>query len=103
MNDPILGLLGLAARAGKLSFGTHATLFSVETGKAKLVCAACDISAKSVKELRYKASGKNIPVTVLEHTDSQTLSHSIGKKCGIIAVNDDGFAKAVLSKAEKLD
>ncbi len=98
MNDPILSLLGFAAKAGKLSYGTHATEFAIESAKAKLVIAAADISEKSVKEIKFRADKKQIPVIILKTTDKQTLSARIGKNCGIVAVNDGGFAAAVLKE-----
>lgn len=94
--DSILSLLGFAAKAGKLSFGTHATDFAITSKKASLVIAAEDISAKTVKELRFKAEKQNIPVEVLTGIDSETLSHRVGKKCGVLAVCDSGFAESML-------
>jgi len=94
--DSILTLLSFAAKAGKLSFGTHATEFAITSKKAKLVLAAEDISEKSVKELKFKADKVNIPVALLIGVNSEALSQRLGKKCGIIAVNDEGFAQAVM-------
>lgn len=98
--DAVLSLLGFAAKAGKLSFGTHATEFSVSSGKAALVIAAEDISEKSIKELKFKANKENVPVIVTHGIDSETLSHRVGKKCGILAVNDKGFADSILKNFE---
>ena len=99
MKDKILSLLGFASKAGKLSFGVHATEWAIKSGKAKLVLAAFNISEKSVKELKFKA-GDNMPVKVLMEIDIDTLSKKVGKSCGIVAVNDEGFATALL---EQLD
>ena len=95
-SEKILSLLGFAAKAGKLSYGTHATTFAIESAKAKLVIVAQDISEKSVKELKFKADKKNITVLNLEGIDTATLSKKVGKNCGIIAVNDSGFADAIM-------
>lgn len=95
-SEKILSLLGFASKAGKLSFGTHATTFAIESGKAKLVLAAADISEKSVKELRFKADKQNIEVLIIEGTAAAALSKRVGKNCGIVAVNDDGFASAIM-------
>ena len=103
MNNPALALLGFAAKARKLSFGTHATMFALESKKARLVCAAEDISPKSVKELKFKASNTNVPVIILKYTNMETLSKTVGKNCGILAVNDDGFAQALLKKQAEID
>lgn len=91
----MLSLLGFASKAGKLSFGTHATTFAIESNKAKLVLAASDISEKSVKELKFKADKQNIEVLNLSGIDTAALSKRIGKNCGIVAVNDSGFADAI--------
>lgn len=95
-SEKILSLLGFAAKAGKLSFGTHATTFATESGKAKLVLAAADISEKSVKELRFKADKQNIQVLILDGILAADLSKRVGKNCGIVAVNDDSFADAIM-------
>ena len=94
-SEKILSLLGFASRAGKLSFGTHATTFAIQSKKAKLVLAAEDISEKSVKELRFQATKQNIEVLNLSGIDTATLSKRVGKNCGIVAVNDSGFADAI--------
>ena len=100
MTDKALNLLQFAAKAGKLSYGTHATEWAIERGNAKLVCAAKDISEKTVKELKFKALKSGIPVWILENTDSEALSAALGKRCGIVAVNDPSFSKAIIEKLE---
>ena len=102
-NNKTLALLGFASKARKLSFGTHATMYAITSKKAKLVCAAEDISAKSVKELKFNASKNNIPVIILKGIDTSLVSHTVGKSCGILAVNDDGFAKALLEKQGEME
>ena len=98
--ENILSLLGLCARAGKLSKGTHATEFAISSKKARLVVASEDMSEKTVKELKFTADKHNLPVRTLEGITAETLGQRVGKKCGIVAVNDEGFAKALLSKIE---
>ncbi len=95
-SEKALSLLGFASKAGKLSFGSHATTFAIESGKAKLVLAAADISEKSVKELRFKADKQNIKVLILSGISTADLSKRVGKNCGIVAVNDGGFADAIM-------
>lgn len=99
--DSILSLLGFAAKAGKLSFGTHASEFAVTSRKAELICVAKDISQKSVKEFKFKAQKHNIPVVILSGIDSATVSSKVGKACGILAVNDKGFAEAILKNLKE--
>ena len=98
MSEGALTLIQFAAKAGKLSYGSHATEWSIDRGKARLVVVANDISQKSLKEFRFKAEKKEIPVILLNQTDSARLSRAIGKRCGIIAVNDGPFAKAITER-----
>ena len=93
--DSVLSLLGFAAKAGKLSFGTHATDFAITSKRANLVLAAEDISEKSVKELKFKADKKSITVLNLSGISTAELSKRVGKNCGILAVTDQGFADAI--------
>ncbi len=98
MTDKALNLLQFAAKAGRLSYGTHATEWALESGKARLVCVADDTSAKSIKEIKFKAAKRGVEVLILDGTDSEALSRAIGKRCGRVAVNDDSFAKAIIEK-----
>ena len=98
LTDKVLTLLGFAAKAGKLSYGMNSTVSSILTNKAKLAVLSGEISPKSQKEIIFYANKKNIPVTVFEEFDIQTLSDAVGRKCGIISINDSSFADA-LAKA----
>ena len=95
MNSKILTLLGFCSKAGKMSYGMDASVESIKKGKASLIIAASDVSPKSLKETTFNAEKEKVKVTVLGDTDMQTLSHAIGRKCGILSVNDKGFAEAV--------
>ena len=90
----ILTLLGFAAKSGKLSYGFDAALTSLKKKKTKLIIAAGDISEKTYKEISYFASTGGTKHISLEGIDIKTLSDAIGKRCGVVSVNDEGFAKA---------
>ncbi len=94
MNSKTLTLLGFASKAGKLAYGMDATTHSIKTKKAQLIVVANDVSAKSLKEITFFADGR-IPVITLE-SDKETLSHAVGKKCGIISILDKGFKDSIL-------
>lgn len=96
MKNKILSLLGFAAKAGKLSYGFEASVWSVKSRKAKLVTVSSEISPKSRKEMQYYADKYNVKIRVLE-IDMKTVSDAVGKKCGILSVNDSGFADAIYS------
>ncbi len=100
MKTKILTLLGFAAKAGKLSFGFDAAVYSAKHKKAKLIVFSEDISPKSQKEIKYYAERYGIEFTVLNGIDIETVSDAVGKRCGIVSVNDCGFADAILETVQ---
>ena len=95
MNNKVLTLLGFAAKAVKLSYGMNAVKYAITSGKARLVLTACDISPKSRKEIAYFCEKENVKHITLENIDMDTVSAAVGRKCGIISVNDSGFADSI--------
>ena len=92
MNDKFLTLLGFASKSGNLSYGADSVKEALKRKKAKLVIIAKDISVKSRKEINFFSN--NTPILEVAY-DIDTLSHAIGKKAGIISVNEIGFANAI--------
>ncbi len=95
MKAKVLTLLGFASKAGKLSFGFSASEEAITRKKAQLIVAAADVSLKSKKEINFTAQRSGVRVLELEATEIFELSNAVGHKCGIISVNDEGFAKAI--------
>lgn len=96
MNNKILTLLGFAAKAGKLSFGYEAAVGSVKAGKSRLVLTAEDISPKTLKETLYFAEKFGVEHIAFQGIDIKTVSDAVGRKCGILSVNDKGFAESMV-------
>ncbi len=94
MINKILSLLGFARKAGKLSFGFDMTSQAVKKGKCFLILNACDVSDKTLKEIDYITSKSGIKRITLEGVNIKALSAAVGKPCGIISVNEKGFADA---------
>lgn len=94
MEHKVLSLLGLARRAGKLVPGFDAVVAEAKAGKAALLLAAADISEKTFKNLRYEGDRAGIPTLRLPCTLTET-GRACGVKAGVLAVTDEGFAKAV--------
>jgi ribosomal protein L7Ae-like RNA K-turn-binding protein len=95
------GLLGICRKAGKLKFGMDMAKSACETGEAKAVFAAKDLSAKSLKEIRFACAKNNVPIYLLDMT-MEDIAAAIGKTTGILAVLDGGFAKSLAKGAEKI-
>ena len=96
MNDRLLSLLGLARRAGRLSLGNDPVLSSLEEGKAKLVLVCPDLSQRTLKGIESRAEAFGVPLVTIEQTMDQ-VSMSLGKRCGVLALNDEGFARKALT------
>ncbi len=97
MNNKLLTLLGFATKSGNLSFGLKAAVFSASIGKAKLMIVCNDISEKSIKEVRFHAEKHKVKVMELKNIDTFTLTNAVGRKCGVVSVNDSSFADAILN------
>ena len=94
MKTKILTLLGFAAKAGKLSFGMDMACTSIKAGKSFLVVCANNVSEKSKKEVNFHALKKEVPLIVLSD-NIETVGKAVGRKCGILSVNDKSFAESI--------
>ena len=99
MKAKFLRLIGLARRAARVSLGADKTYESLKNKKAYAVFIASDLSVKTEKELNFKADGTNIKIIRTEY-DIETLSKAVGSPTGVIAIEDEGFAKALLGEIE---
>lgn len=96
MKNKALTLLGFAAKAGKLSYGMDAAVTAVKSGSSGLVAVAEDISEKSKKEVKFFADKNSVRIQILNGVNIETVSAAVGRKCGILSINDSGFADAFL-------
>ncbi len=94
MNDKILTLLGFARKAGKLSFGFDGTVASVKLAKAKAVLLCKDLSEKTKKEITFHCNKYGVLTYQTDYSMEQ-ISSAIGKKCGVLSVNDAVFSKPI--------
>ena len=95
MNDRLLGMLGLAVRAGKVASGVFLTEKALDEGKAALVVAAEDIGASNRRRIENKCKEWDVPL--IFYSDKVSLSHAAGKKdMPVIAVCDEGFKSAIV-------
>lgn len=87
-----LSAMGLARRAGKLNWGYDTVVEAMKTGTCCLVIIAGDLSDKTKKNVRFEAERSH--VQCIETAFSmEEVSAAIGKKTGVIAICDGGFAK----------
>ncbi len=94
INNKIYGLLGLTAKAGKISFGTDSCLEMIEKKKVKLIIVAEDSSERTINNFKEKCSENNIDFYIFGKKDD--LSKSIGKhNKTVIGIKDKNLAGAV--------
>lgn len=95
MTDKLLGMIGLAHRAGKVKFGVFLTLSQIENGRARLVIAPCDIGKSNRKAIEAKCGERGVPLIFV--SDKKTLGKALGKEeLAALAVTDDNFKSAIL-------
>ncbi|HAH79512.1 MAG TPA: 50S ribosomal protein L7ae [Ruminococcaceae bacterium] len=94
--DRILGLLGIARRAGKLALGADAAAEAVNARSARLVLLSRDLSPRTAGDVRARAEKCGVRAAGLRATMDE-LEAALGKRTGVIAVKDTGFAKTLLA------
>lgn len=90
----LLGMLGLAAKAGKITFGADSCKEAMAKNKVKLIILAQDASERTKTKFTELSNKNNIPIYILASIDE--LSKSIGKKNkAIVGIIDLNFSKAI--------
>ncbi|KGX93133.1 hypothetical protein N781_12005 [Pontibacillus halophilus JSM 076056 = DSM 19796] len=96
MNSPYLNVLGIAARARKLTFGEDAIVRDIQQKRAYLVLLANDTGKNTKKKLMDKCQSYGVPIREVD--DRDTLSNAIGKTGRVaVAITDRGFASKITS------
>ena len=98
-NNKIYGLLGLARRAGKISFGTESSIETIEKKKAKLVIVAEDCSDRTKKNFKELCESFKVELRIIGTIE--LLSQSIGQvNKAVLVVKDENFAKEILKRID---
>lgn len=97
--DKILGVFGLAAKAGKIVSGEFSVEKAVKEKKACLVVVAEDASANTKKHFSDMCAYRSIPIRFLG--DKEQLGKCIGKGFRAnLAVTDAGFAESIRKRID---
>lgn len=100
MRDPLLNLLGLIIRAGKMQNGEEKTLDAIKNKQAKVVFLANDAGASTSKKIKDKSKFYN--VQVIDKYTKEELSIATGSLNRVVlAVVDKGFGNKCLELLEK--
>ena len=99
MKNKIYGLVGLARRAGKVSFGTESSIETIEKKKAKLVIVAEDSSDRTKKNFRELSEKLNVSFRIVGTIEN--LSKAIGQvNKAVLVIKDENFAKEMLKRID---
>lgn len=94
-DNRLMNLLGIARRAGKLDLGGEAVKQSVRRHHARLVLLASDLSQRTAEGIHAEAEKAGVRTAEIR-ANMDEVEAALGRRTGIIAVNDAGFAKTLL-------
>ena len=95
----IFGLLGLAAKAGRVQSGEFSTEKAVKSGKAWMVIVSQEASDNTKKMFRKMCTYYKVPY--FEFGEKQELGHALGKEMrASLAILDEGFSKAIMKQLQ---
>ena len=93
-NKRVLGMMGLAARARKITFGADSTIQELDRKKVKLVIVATDASERTKRKFTEKCNMEDIPIMI--YGNIEEISKAIGKNNkAIIGITDNNLAKEI--------
>lgn len=92
--DKLMNAISLCRKAGKLKMGTDVVMEQIQGGTARLVLTASDIADRSRRQINFACARHKAPVKAIPYT-MESLSVVTGKKYGILAVCDKGFAEMI--------
>lgn len=94
INNKILGLIGLAARARKVCFGADSVALQVKKKKVYLIIVAKDASNRTKDKFRNISDEYDIPIII--EGEIEILSKAIGKSNkAIIGIEDSHLASEI--------
>ncbi len=95
-NKRLIGMLGFAMRAGKLTVGTDLVCREMQRGNARLIVISEGASDGTKKKLTAKSNFYKIP-SIEVKIDTERLSEILGKEhlVAAVAVCDEMFAEEI--------
>ena len=97
INNNILGLIGLAMKAGKVAFGADSVEENITKRKAKLIIISKESSERTKSKFVKLCEKYNIPIII--DGKIEELSKTIGKNNkAVIGIKDRNFAKSIQKK-----
>ena len=100
--DRVYGMMGLAARAGKVVSGSDSVIGAIRSGNVKLLIITKDISRNSLEKLLKNISDEEI--TCFSFGTSEELGYALGKPDRTVAaITDKSFAEGISAILENIN
>ena len=97
-----LGMIGLAARAGKVVSGSDAVTGAIRSNNVKLLIITRDISRNSLEKILKNLNGDD-EITCYSFSTSEELGDALGKpNRTVAAITDKSFAEGISAILETL-
>ncbi len=101
--NSVLGMLGLAQKAGRLAVGEEPTGAAARARDARLILVASDAAENSVRRVRHFADAGQCLWCRID-AEKDALGRAVGRSsCAMLAVTDIGFASAIAKKLAGYD
>lgn len=94
-NSKVLSVLGLCKKSGNLALGFDACVESATVGKSYLILITQDLSANTRQKLYNRLARTATDLIVLTDLSTDDIGEYLGKSCGVISINNEGFAKKI--------
>ncbi|MBQ3557016.1 MAG: 50S ribosomal protein L7 [Oscillospiraceae bacterium] len=102
-NDPILHLIGLAKKAGRLEVGDEPVGAVCRARQAKLILVAGDAASNTFRRAAHFGEAGNVLWLSLPHTKEE-LGFTLGRSSvAMLALTDVGFAASIVKKLAAAD
>lgn len=99
--DPVLSMLGIAAKSGNIASGEFSTEKAVKAGQAFLVIVSSEASVNTRKKFENMTAFYQVPCYF--YGDKESLGRCIGKEFrASLAITDENLAQAVERKLKMI-
>lgn len=98
-----LNLLTICRKAGRLVMGFDPAKEEILAGRAAGVFVTSDASPRTKKEVRFFCTRESVPVQEINIVSMEDIAGAVGRKAGVLAICDKGFAKRLIELSEDMD
>lgn len=100
--EKLLGMVGIARRAGVLTMGFDSVIEKMKVGKTACAFITADCSPKTKKEVRFFGDKYKIKVVELP-LEMDALKALFGKRVGVMAVEQEALANRIETLSKEAD